>query len=124
MRTKELLLECKVKLKVSSDYALAKELEIKRARISDYMLGKTIPNTYALIRIADCLGLDPLALIAEFEEQTAKNPIEKGFWSDFRQRAKKPVWGLMLALLCALTLLTGSGEARNPGGIFRRLKYA
>ncbi|MFA6203052.1 MAG: helix-turn-helix transcriptional regulator [Gallionella sp.] len=124
MRTSELLKDCKIKLKITSDYALAKELKIPTQRIADYMKGSRTPSTYALVRIADCLGLDPLALIAEFEEQTAKNPVEKGFWASFRQRAKKPVWGLMLALLCALTLLTGPNLAGNPVGIFRRRKYA
>jgi transcriptional regulator with XRE-family HTH domain len=124
MRTKELLLECKIKLKISSDYALAKKLGIKDQRISDYMSGKRTPNAYAAVKIAECLGLDPLAVIAEFEELTAKNESEKTFWADFRQRAKRPVWGLMMALLCTLTLLTGSGQAQNAGGVFRRFKHA
>lgn len=124
MRTKELLLECKIKLKISSDYALAKEFKIPTQRVSDYMSGKRTPNTYACVKIAECLGLDPMDLIAEFEELTAKNKTEKTFWADFRQRAKKPVWGLIMALLCTLTLLTGSGQAQNAGGVFRRFKYA
>lgn len=124
MRTKELLLECKIKLKISSDYALGKKLEIKDQRISDYMSGKRTPNAYACVKIAECLGLDPLTLIADFEEQSAKNPAEKTFWADFQQRAKKPVWGLIMALLCTLTLLTGSGQAQNAGGVFRRFKHA
>jgi transcriptional regulator with XRE-family HTH domain len=83
MRTSELLKDCKIKLKISSDYALAKALGIKDNRISDYMNDRRKPNTYAAVKIAECLGLDPLALIAEFEEATAKNPIERGFWADF-----------------------------------------
>jgi hypothetical protein len=79
---------------------------------------------YALVKIADCLGLDPSALIAEFEELTAKNATERSFWADFRVRAEKPLKGFMLALLCALTLLTGLEKAANPVGIFRRFKDA
>lgn len=124
MRTSELLKDCKIKLKISSDYALAKALDIPTQRISEYMTSKRAPNVYALVKIADCLGLDPLALIAEFEELTAKNAVERGFWADFRVRAEKPLKGFILALLCALTLLTGQGKAENPVGIFRRLKHA
>lgn len=124
MRTRELLLQCQVKLKVSSEYALAKELAIPTQRIYDYMGGKRKPNAYALVKIADCLGLDPLALIAEYEELTAKNETEKGFWANFRLRVKQPLRGLMLALLCIATLLTGPQLAKTHGGVFRRSKYA
>lgn len=124
MRTKELLLECKVKLKVSSDYALGKALKISDKRISEYMRKKCAPTPYALARIADCLGLDPLGLIAEYEEASAKNEIERSFWADFQQRVKQPLKGFILALLCALSLSTGLDLTKTHGGVFRRLKYA
>ena len=124
MRTKELLLECKVKLGVPTDYKLAAALKIPRARISDYMLGKTTPDTYALMKIAECLKLNPLELIAEFEETTAKREEEKRFWADFRQRAGRPLKGFIAAFLCIATLLIGSGQANTAAGGFRRLKHA
>ncbi len=124
MRTSELLKDCKIKLKISSDYELAKKLGIPTQRIYDYMKGKRIPNPYACIRIAECLGLDPLALIAEFEELSAKNPTERGFWADFRQRAEKPLKSFIMALICIATLLTGPNLTQERGGVFRRLKYA
>ena len=124
MRTRELLKDCKIKLKISSDYALAKELKINRARICDYMKGKGTPNAYAAVKIAECLGLDPLALIAEFEELTAKNPAERSFWADFRQRAEKPLKGFIMALLCIASLLAGPQLEKTHGGVFRRSKHA
>lgn len=124
MRTIELLKDCKIKLRVSSDYALAKELQIERARISDYMSGKRTPNAYAAVKIAECLGLDPLALIAEFEEMTAKNPKERSFWADFRVRAEKPLRGFIMALICIATLLTGQGQPNERASVFRRSRYA
>jgi transcriptional regulator with XRE-family HTH domain len=124
MRTSELLKDCKIKLKISSDYALAKELGINSGRISDYMSGKRTPNAYAAVKIAECLGLDPLALIAEFEELTAKNATERGFWADFRARAKLPLKGFIMALLCIVTLWTGLDLTKNHGGVFRRSKHA
>jgi len=124
MRTKELLLQCKIKLRIKSDYALAEALKIRRARISDYMLEKRIPDAYTAVKIAECLGLDALALIAEFEEATAKNPIERGFWADFRQRAEKPLKGFIMALICIASLLAGPTLEKTQGGVFRRLKHA
>lgn len=124
MRTSELLKDCKIKLKISSNYELAKILKIDRARIGDYIAGRRTPNAYAAVKIAECLGLDPLALIAEFEEMTAKNPDERNFWADFRLRAEKPIKGFLLALLCTLSLLAGSMQVKNADAFFRRLKHA
>ena len=124
MRTSKLLLQCQVKLKISSEYGLAKALEIPTQRIYDYMSGKRMPNTYALMKIAECLGLDPLALIAEFEELTAKSEKERTFWAGFRLRVKQPLKGFIMALLCIATLWTGQDLAKTQSGVFRRLKYA
>lgn len=124
MRARDLIKDCKIKLKISSNYELAKILKIDRARIGDYIEGRRVPNAYAAVKIAECLGLDPLALIAEFEELTAKNPDERNFWADFQQRVKQPLRGLMLALLCIATLLTGPSLTKTHGGVFRRLKHA
>jgi len=124
MRTKELLLQCKIKLGIKSDYALADALKIRRARISDYMLEKTKPNAYAAVKIAECLRIDPLALIAEFEQMTAKTEIERSFWADFRLRIEKPIKGFLMALLCALTLSAGLKQENAAVGVFRRLKHA
>ena len=117
MRTSELLKDCKIKLKISSDYALAKELKIPTQRISEYMKCKRVPNAYALMKIAECLGLDPLALIA-------KNETEQKFWAGFRLRVKQPLRGLIMALLCIATLWTGQDLVKTQGGVFRRFKYA
>lgn len=119
MRTSELLKDCKIKLKITSDYALAKALKIPTQRISEYMEGKRNPNTYAAVKIAECLGLDPICLIAEFEEMSAKNERERSFWADFQQRAKHPLKGFILALICIASLLIGSGQDNNGGGRFK-----
>lgn len=124
MRTPELLLKCKVKLGIKSDYALAKELEIPTQRISDYMSGKRVPDAYALVRIAECLKLDPLELIAEYGELSAKRESEKEFWRGFRQRASRRIQAFMLALLCTLSCVTGPQQAAEGGGFRRRRIFA
>ncbi len=124
MRTKELLLQCQVKLQAQTEYKLAKALGLPTQRIYDYMAGKRTPNAYAAIKIAECLGLDPLELIAEFEEAGAKNETERSFWAGFRLRVKKPIKAFMVALLCTLSLLAGSPQGENAGGVFRRGKHA
>jgi transcriptional regulator with XRE-family HTH domain len=118
MNAKELLLECKVKLKLESDYGLAKALEMPTSRLSEYMRGKVHPDTYALTRIALTLNRDPISLIAEYEAATEKNPIKKKFWEGFISRASKAGQVCTLALVFGLSLLTGL-NADKPQG-FRR----
>lgn len=116
----ELLEQSKTKLKISSDYALAKALEINQARLSDYRNGKANPDPYALVKIALLLDLDPLALIAETEAQTEKNPVRKGFWQNFARRVGSAVG---VAVLCCMASF-GSVSANNGGGFSRFREYA
>lgn len=120
MNAKELLLECKVRMKIESDYALAQRLELPRARVSEYMLGKVHPDAYALTRIALTLGRDPISLIAEYEAATEKNPTKKAFWQGFTSRAGRAIKGSTLALIFGISLLVGVIGVQNPNGFFRR----
>lgn len=106
MKAKELLLECKIRLEVKTDYALAKKLEIDRARISEYMLGKKVPNEYAAFRIAAALGRDPAEIIAEI--QAEKDEKNREFWRDFLQ-----LRGL-LGLVAAAPLIFSATFAPEP----------
>lgn len=125
MRTKELLLECRAKNGWTTDYQLAKGLEIPTQRIYDYMSGKRQPDTYALVRIAECLKLDPLELIAEYGAATAKRDEERGFWRGFLGRVGRQTAGYMLALVFTLSCVVGQGETTNrAGGFSRRFRYA
>lgn len=122
MKAKELLLECKIKLNKSSDYALAKELDIDRARIADFMSGKRTPDSYAAVKIALCLGRDPAEIIAEIEADTVKNPQRKAFWVDFLQRVRKAPKAFTLVAIFTISLL--GGVAETASGFRRKLDYA
>lgn len=115
MNAKELLLECKIKLKLESDYALAKALELPRARLSEYMRGKVNPDVYALTRIALTLNKDPISLIAEYEAATEKNVIKKKFWHGFLLRASKAGRVCTLIMVFGLSLLTGLNVDKPKG---------
>jgi hypothetical protein len=112
-KQKELLLECKIKLGIKSDYALAKALEIHSGRISAYMQNKEHPDPYACVRIALILKRDPAEVIAEIESEIEKNPIKKNFWRDFLQHAKQAAQRGMLALIFGLTLWGGLATAQG-----------
>ena len=105
-KIQELLEECKIKLKVPTDYKLAQALEINRARISAYMSGKENPDAYACMRISLILQRNPAEIIAIIQGESEKNPIKKRFWLDFLARTKQ---ALMLGALLLLSIVALSG---------------
>ena len=55
-----------------SDYALAKKLSISKQAISKYRHGTNAPGVDTCWRIADTLGIDPAAVIAAAQVESAK----------------------------------------------------
>lgn len=115
MKARELLLECKIAAKISTDYALAKRLEIPTQRIADYMSGKRKPDVYASVKIALCLKRDPAEIIALIESETEKNEKRQEFWRNFLARVQKVGRLYTLAALCMLSLLAGHPADREGG---------
>jgi transcriptional regulator with XRE-family HTH domain len=88
-KTKELLIACKKKIGVDTDYKLAKALKIHSGRIADYINGKRIPDENACLRIAMLLERNPIEIIAIIQADTEKNIQRKAFWNEVLKRAKK-----------------------------------
>ncbi len=101
MKTKELLLQCKIQLKISTDYALAKALKIPRERISNYMAGTRKPDEYACFRIAEALGREPAEVIAEINSEAGKH---RDFFADFMSRRGVLGFAAVLVLSYSATL--------------------
>ena len=89
MDTAKMLIDCQKRKKIISQYGLAKSLQIPTQRIYDYMAGRRNPDIYTLLQIANCLGICPVALIAEFEKEQAKSEIEQKFWADLKACTEK-----------------------------------
>lgn len=122
-KAKELLLECKVKLSVQTDYKLAQALKIDRARVSDYMSGKRAPDAYACVRMAIILRRDPAEIIAEIEADTEKNAERREFWRDFLQRVRQAA---KLGTLAAIFMgsLWGGITGHREAAFFRSRRFA
>ncbi len=88
-KTRELLIQCKKKLGIETDYKLAQAMEIHRARISAYMAGKETPDFYTCLRIAEILDREPTIVIAEVQADTEKNEQRKSFFKRILHHAKK-----------------------------------
>jgi hypothetical protein len=120
MNIVDLLEQSKAKLKVSSDYALAKQLEMNSGDITGFRKGARRPTPYALVKIALLLDLDPLALIAEAEAQSEKNPARKGFWENFARRVGTAAG--IVAVFCMANF--GSVCAEHGSAFSRCRKFA
>ena len=106
MKTRERLLECKIKLEIKSDYGLAKALGINRGTLSGYLTGKRKADAFAAVKIGEILKVHPMILWAEFEAEGAKTVERKAFWQNFAQRIKTGAIG-MLALISTAFWLPG-----------------
>jgi transcriptional regulator with XRE-family HTH domain len=100
VKTKDYCRALKVKLGVTSNYALAKALGIRRQRISNYVNGLRVFDNTTAVRVAELLGRDPMKVIADLE-------LERGSDATLWQRIRQAV-GLLLvsagAVLVAASL--------------------
>lgn len=114
MKITERLLQCKVKLGIKSDYALADKIGINRARIHDYMRGAGKPDAYIAVRIGEILGIHPLILLAEFEAENAKTDERKAFWENFGRRIRTGGLGILALISTAFWYPAREAHAGEP----------
>jgi len=67
------------KHKLTSDYQLAKKLNISRQLVSSYRKGTTFSD-FTCLKVAQLLGADELHIIALVKEGRASKPEEKEAW--------------------------------------------
>lgn len=109
----------KAELNLPSDYQLAKALEIPAGDIPGMRDSSRKIRLDIAFKIAITLKLDPAQVIADLEEQRAKNEKRREFWRSFLSRAAYGVAALGCTLALILSVTFGS-EAAARGGFFRR----
>lgn len=115
MKTKttvEYLDEVKAKLGISSDYELAKRLQLSKQRISTYRSGGTFHNAMAA-RVAEILDLSLAKVIADMELERARihDARSDGFASanqEFWERIARKVAGVVLPVALASAIAAPS----------------
>lgn len=114
-RASELMDELKEKLELKSDYALAKYLEIRQARISAYRANREKPDFYICVKAGTILNKDPVRIQIELELEKEKNEARRVFWNDFLSRSTAAV--LVMTLSFCITFLedVSDAEANNNG---------
>mgnify|MGYP000939425790 CR=1 FL=1 len=101
MRTAEYLDATQKAMGITSDYELARRLEVSKQRISAYRSGKEWPDNYIVMKLAIALNLDPVGVLADLESQKEKRPERAAFWRSFLSRA-----ALLVILACTLAWIS------------------
>lgn len=78
--TKELIACAKLAQGVSSDYGLAKLLEVTPQAIQNWNNGRSQPDDEVGARLAELAGQNPGAVVAELHAQRAKTMESKALW--------------------------------------------
>lgn len=106
MKTAEYWRAAKRALKIDSDYALAKRLEITRASASLLVNGHSTMSNTTAAKIAEILKLDPLQVIADCELERGTNDA---FWRRIRDAA--------MFAFCAIGAVALFGDLSSAGDL-------
>ena len=98
MNTQEYLSAVKAKLGISTDYKLAKALGVSRQLASKYVLGKNVPGPLVAFRIAEILGDQPSAVIADLEAERAEKGGKEAEAHEWHEIARRLAASILLAV--------------------------
>lgn len=71
---------------VETDYALAKILDLPRARICNYYKGTRAPDEFACLKIAQALGKPLDTVIATVKASSEKDEKRREVWENYMKR--------------------------------------
>lgn len=94
--TIEFLDAVKVKLGISSDYALAKRLGFSLSTVSNYRTGRRILDDDAALTVAIALDTHPFNVIAAVNVERAKTPEQRARWSGVMEKFSASFNALLL----------------------------
>lgn len=99
----KLLDETKHAVGVETDYALAKKLDLPRARICDYYKGNRAPDEFACLKIAEALGQPLNAIIARVKAETEKDEKRREAWRNYAKNLGGLAAGIALGFFVLVT---------------------
>lgn len=86
MNTIDYLQAVKTRLEITSDYALAKALQVRHSTISSYRAGRSRIDDDVALSIAEILEVNPLQVIAAANAERAKTPEQRARWSGVMEK--------------------------------------
>lgn len=95
---------------VTSDYALAKALELPTQRVSDYYKGSRVPDEFACLQIAKALGRPLDSVIATVKAATEKDEKRREVWENYM----KSIGGIAAAVFITISRIVTGIMTSNP----------
>ena len=90
---------------VESDYALAKTLDIRKQRISDYYKGKTAPDNFVCLKIAEVLKKPLAEVIAAVELDAEKDEKRRLAWREHYKSIGGIAASIFMVILLSVTFI-------------------
>lgn len=127
MKAVEYIAAVKAKLSIQSTYALGKALKVSKQAARKYESGENVPGPVVAFRIAEILGEQPVAVIAEFEEERAERDGKADEADYLRGVLRRIAGGAMSVLLAAglggfLSPDANLAQAETIGGTTHRIR--
>lgn len=107
----ELLDQVKAKAGITSDYALAKLLDISSARVCDYYKGRRFPDQYTSMKISAELDKPLAEVIAAVEIQAEKDEKRREAWKSYMKRLNGIAASVAICLLIVVTMKVSTADA-------------
>ena len=107
----KLLDEIKNAKGIETDYALAKALDLPRARICDYYKGTRTPDEFACLKIAEALGKPLNTIIATVKACSEKDEKRREVWETYFKRIGGLAASMTSVFLVFVTLIVTSPKA-------------
>lgn len=96
---------------ITSDYALAKKLELPTQRISDYYKGKAAPDEFACLKIAQALDKPLNEVIAAVKMDTEKDEARREVWRKYYKRLGGVAASISLLVVMSVILIVTPSPA-------------
>jgi len=88
--TNVLIDRCKASIGATSDYRLAKVLNISKTTVTHWRNGRSRPDDLMVIRMAGLMRRDPAAVIAELHAERAKCAETRNLWMRIAAQLSSP----------------------------------
>ncbi len=98
---------------IPSDYKLALYLGVAQGSVQNWRHGRSLPDSKAVTRIAQELGLDTDVLLLQVESMRAGNEFAKAAWARIAERLQ--AGAAHLVMLMAVAIISIAGYAPNAG---------
>jgi predicted transcriptional regulator len=102
MKSADYIKQLRTKTKTGSLYSVAKLLGVSEVAVHGYAKGRREFDTYAALRVAELLNIEPMQVIADVEAARETDEGRKRYWQNL---AKKSL-GLTATVIFATAILT------------------